>query len=83
MLRHPTATLAAALVFSTGSWQEQPSAVTRPRPMRESDVLATPDLNRTLKDQGWVVDPIEPAQFRELIRSDIVRLEQAGARNRR
>ncbi len=43
MLRHPTATLAAALVFSTGSWQEQPSAVTRPRPMRESDVLATPD----------------------------------------
>ena len=39
-------------------------------------VLATPDLNRTLKDQGWVVDPIEPAQFRELIRSDIVRLNK-------
>jgi tripartite-type tricarboxylate transporter receptor subunit TctC len=36
--------------------------------------LTSPDLNGRLKSQGWVIDPIAPSQFRELIRSDMIRL---------
>ena len=41
-----------------------------------ASVLHSPDLNRRLKEQGWVVDPISPDEFRTLIKSDIVRLGQ-------
>lgn len=36
--------------------------------------LASPDLAAALAEQGWTVDPLSPAAFRELIRSDIIRL---------
>lgn len=39
-----------------------------------ASVLKAADLNRRLKEQGWVVDPITPDAFRTLINSDIVRL---------
>ena len=39
-----------------------------------ASVLNAPDLNQKLASQGWVVDPIAPDQFRELIASEIVRL---------
>lgn len=39
-----------------------------------ASVLNAPDLNRKLKEQGWVVDPVTPDEFRTLIRSDIIRL---------
>jgi tripartite-type tricarboxylate transporter receptor subunit TctC len=37
-------------------------------------VLNAPDLNQKLAGQGWVVDPIAPDKFRELIASEIIRL---------
>src|SRR5262245_16683585 len=37
-------------------------------------VLSSPDLNRRLTDQGWVIDPIAPDAFRDMIGNDIVRL---------
>jgi tripartite-type tricarboxylate transporter receptor subunit TctC len=47
--------------------------------------LTSPDLNRRLTDQGWIVDPIPPSQFRALIRSDMIRLgkllKNAGAKS--
>ncbi len=36
--------------------------------------LKSPDLNEKLTGQGWVVDPIAPQQFRQLIQHDIVAL---------
>jgi tripartite-type tricarboxylate transporter receptor subunit TctC len=39
-----------------------------------ASVLKAPDLNRKLKEQGWVVDPVTPDEFRTLIRNDIIRL---------
>jgi putative tricarboxylic transport membrane protein len=39
-----------------------------------ADVLTAPGLRRQLEEQGWVVDPLSPPQFRELIKSDIIRL---------
>lgn len=39
-----------------------------------ASALTSPDLNARLKGQGWVVDPIAPSEFRELIRSDMIRL---------
>jgi len=41
-----------------------------------TSVLNSPELNRRLKEQGWVVDPVTPDTFRTLIKSDIVRLGQ-------
>jgi tripartite-type tricarboxylate transporter receptor subunit TctC len=50
-----------------------------------ASVLTSPELGGRLKEQGWVVDPIMPAQFRELIRSDMIRLgkllKDAGAKS--
>jgi tripartite-type tricarboxylate transporter receptor subunit TctC len=37
-------------------------------------ILTAPELNRRLKDQGWVIDPITPDRFGDLIRNDIARL---------
>jgi tripartite-type tricarboxylate transporter receptor subunit TctC len=37
-------------------------------------VLNASELNQKLASQGWVVDPIAPDRFRDLIRSEIVRL---------
>jgi tripartite-type tricarboxylate transporter receptor subunit TctC len=39
-----------------------------------ASVLRADDLHRKLQDQGWVVDPITPDTFRDLIKSDIVRI---------
>jgi tripartite-type tricarboxylate transporter receptor subunit TctC len=36
--------------------------------------LASPDLARKLAAEGWMVDPLAPGQFRDLIKSDIIRL---------
>jgi tripartite-type tricarboxylate transporter receptor subunit TctC len=36
--------------------------------------LTSPDLGRTLSEQGWSIDPLPAGQFRELIKSDIIRL---------
>jgi len=39
-----------------------------------ASVLKAPDLNARLQDQGWVIDPIAPDAFRDLIKRDIMRL---------
>jgi tripartite-type tricarboxylate transporter receptor subunit TctC len=39
-----------------------------------ASVLKAPDLNARLQDQGWIIDPITPQAFRDLIKSDIMRL---------
>ena len=39
-----------------------------------ASVLKAPDLNDRLQDQGWIIDPITPQAFRDLIKSDIMRL---------
>jgi tripartite-type tricarboxylate transporter receptor subunit TctC len=36
--------------------------------------LTSPDLGRALSEQGWSIDPLPAGQFRELIKSDIIRL---------
>ena len=60
-----------------------PSAILNALYTKFAGVLNAPDLNGKLKEQGWVVDPISPEQFRDLIKSDIVRpsrlLQDAGA----
>src|SRR5262245_53788109 len=49
-----------------------------------ASVLKAPDLNARLQDQGWVIDPIAPDAFRDLVKSDIMRLgpllKDTGAR---
>jgi tripartite-type tricarboxylate transporter receptor subunit TctC len=39
-----------------------------------ASVLNAPDLNRKLQEQGWVIDPVAPDEFRALIKNDIIRL---------
>src|SRR5215813_234433 len=39
-----------------------------------ASVLKAPDLNAKLQEQGWVIDPIAPDAFRDLIKRDIMRL---------
>jgi tripartite-type tricarboxylate transporter receptor subunit TctC len=39
-----------------------------------TEALRAPDLDRRLKEQGWIVDPIAPREFRHLIERDIARL---------
>ena len=51
-----------------------PSDIVRTLHGKFARVLHAPDLNRRLTDQGWVIDPIAPDAFRELIKSDIMRL---------
>jgi tripartite-type tricarboxylate transporter receptor subunit TctC len=60
-----------------------PEGIVRTLHAKFASVLKAADLNRRLKEQGWVVDPITPDAFRMLINSDIVRLgrllKDAGA----
>ena len=60
-----------------------PSAIVNVLYTKFASVLNAPDLNGKLKEQGWVVNPISPERFRDLIKSDIVRtsrlLQDAGA----
>jgi tripartite-type tricarboxylate transporter receptor subunit TctC len=53
-----------------------PDDIVRTLHSKFASVLNAPDLNRRLKEQGWVVDPVTPDAFRTLIKSDIVRLGQ-------
>ena len=39
-----------------------------------ASLLNAPELNRRLAEQGWVIDPIAPHAFRDLIRRDIIRV---------
>jgi tripartite-type tricarboxylate transporter receptor subunit TctC len=39
-----------------------------------AEALRAPDLDRRLKEQGWIVDSIAPREFRNLIERDIARL---------
>src|SRR5262245_9739724 len=39
-----------------------------------ASVLTAPDLNRRLAEQGWVIDPIAPGAFRDLIQRDMIRV---------
>jgi tripartite-type tricarboxylate transporter receptor subunit TctC len=51
-----------------------PDTVVKALHTRFADVLSEPGLNRKLANQGWLVDPIAPGQFRDLIKGDIMRL---------
>jgi len=51
-----------------------PDDVVRTLHGKFANVLNAPDLNRKLTDQGWVIDPITPDAFRELIKDDIIRV---------
>jgi tripartite-type tricarboxylate transporter receptor subunit TctC len=62
--------------FGVGGPAELPDETVRALHGKFASVLNSPDLNRRLKEQGWVVDPITPDAFRRLIESDIVRLGQ-------
>jgi tripartite-type tricarboxylate transporter receptor subunit TctC len=59
-----------------------PPAILKSLHDKFASVLRSPDLNAKLKEQGWVVDPISPDQFRDLIKTDIDRtsrlLKHAG-----
>jgi tripartite-type tricarboxylate transporter receptor subunit TctC len=60
-----------------------PDNVVKALHQKFAGVLNAPDLNRRLSEQGWVVDPIPPDAFRDLIKSDIIRvgrlLKETGA----
>jgi tripartite-type tricarboxylate transporter receptor subunit TctC len=60
-----------------------PPAIVNALYTKFAGVLNAPDLNGRLTEQGWVVDPISPERFRDLIKNDIVRtsrlLKDAGA----
>jgi tripartite-type tricarboxylate transporter receptor subunit TctC len=51
-----------------------PDQIIRALHAKFAGVLMAPDLNRRLAEQGWVVDPITPDAFRDMIKSDIIRL---------
>ncbi len=51
-----------------------PGDVVRTLHGKFTNVLNAPDLNRKLTDQGWVIDPIAPDAFHELIKNDIIRV---------
>ncbi len=51
-----------------------PDGVVKALHQKFASVLNAGDLNRKLQDQGWVIDPIAPDAFRNLIKSDIMRL---------
>jgi tripartite-type tricarboxylate transporter receptor subunit TctC len=51
-----------------------PDGIVKALHAKFASVLKAPDLNRKLKEQGWVVDPVTPDEFRSLVRNDIIRL---------
>jgi tripartite-type tricarboxylate transporter receptor subunit TctC len=51
-----------------------PDGIVKALHAKFASVLKAPDLNRKLKEQGWVVDPVTPDEFRSLVRDDIIRL---------
>src|SRR5262249_4795435 len=51
-----------------------PDYVTKALHGKFAEVLTASDLNRKLQNQGWVIDPIAPDEFRTLIKHDIIRI---------